>query len=88
MGLLDSLRRAEEQGRRVSQRSGEIWEDAQRRIRRKMRIHPSGLPARAINPRAGPENTPPRGAPEEHPSRADAASSSSVAADDIYKPVA
>ena len=44
MGLLDSLKKAEEQGResarRGMQRAGEMWEDAERRIRRKMRIHP------------------------------------------------
>ena len=44
MGLLDSLKKAEEQGResarRGMERAGEIWEDAERRIRRKMRIHP------------------------------------------------
>jgi hypothetical protein len=47
MGLMDSLRRAEEQGRDAARRSlekaREGWEDAERRIRRKMRIHPSAL---------------------------------------------
>jgi hypothetical protein len=44
MGLMDSLRRAEEQGREAARRSlesaREHWEDAERRLRRKMRIHP------------------------------------------------
>jgi hypothetical protein len=44
MGLLDSLKKAEEQGResahRGMQRAGEMWEEAERRLRRKMRIHP------------------------------------------------
>ncbi len=44
MGLLGSLKRAEEQGREAARhgvhRAGEVWEDAQRRLRRKMRIHP------------------------------------------------
>jgi hypothetical protein len=44
MRLLDLLLKAEERGREVAhlevKRAGEIWEDAQRRIRRKMRIYP------------------------------------------------
>ena len=44
MRLLDAFRRAEEQGREVArrgrERAGELLEDAERRIRRKMRIHP------------------------------------------------
>jgi len=44
MGLVDSLRRAEEQGRAATrrgwERAREGWEDAERAIRRKMRIHP------------------------------------------------
>jgi len=47
MGLMDSLRRAEEQGREAARRglekAREGWEDAERRIRRKMRIHPSAF---------------------------------------------
>lgn len=45
MGLIDSLRKAEQQGIGVARRSFENvrggWEDAERRIRRKMRIFPS-----------------------------------------------
>ena len=44
MGLLDILRRSQEGSNRVAgksvARAGEILEDAERRIRRKMRIHP------------------------------------------------
>jgi hypothetical protein len=44
---MDFLRRAEEQGREAARRSlekaREGWEDAERRIRRKMRIHPSQM---------------------------------------------
>ncbi len=44
MGLKDSLRKAEEQGRDVTRRvlgqAREQWEDAERRIRAGMRIHP------------------------------------------------
>ena len=50
MGLMDSLRRAEEQGksaaRRGYEKAREGWEDAESRLRRKMRIFP-----RAINKR-------------------------------------
>jgi hypothetical protein len=52
MRLLESLRKAEEQGRRVARYgrdwAGEAWEDAERRIRRKMRIHPKGLANRDV----------------------------------------
>ncbi len=44
MGLIDKLRKAEEQGRgaanRGLDRARETWEDAERRLRRKMRLHP------------------------------------------------
>ncbi len=44
MGLLDSVRRAEEQGwgaaRRGLERAEQLWEDTERRLRRRMRIHP------------------------------------------------
>ncbi len=44
MGLLDSVKRAEEQGREASrstlQRAEQLWEDAERRLRRRMRVHP------------------------------------------------
>jgi hypothetical protein len=53
MGLLDSLKRAEEQGRGVArlglERASEVWEDAERRIRRKMRVHPRPADARAAS---------------------------------------
>jgi hypothetical protein len=48
MGLLTSLKRAEEQGREAARRSVvravDMWEDAERRIRRNMRIHPRLVP--------------------------------------------
>ncbi len=64
MRLLDSLKRAEEQGREVAhlgmERAGEMWEDAERRIRRKMRIHPrrsaSADKARATSASAAPDS--------------------------------
>ena len=40
MGLMDSIRKAEEQGRRTLDRAREGLEDAERRLRRKMRIYP------------------------------------------------
>lgn len=44
MGLMDRLRKAEEQGkdaaRHAMERAREVREDAQRRIRQKMRIYP------------------------------------------------
>ncbi len=44
MGLIDKLRNAEEQGRsaahRGMNRARTTWEDAERRLRRKMRLHP------------------------------------------------
>jgi hypothetical protein len=44
MGLIDKLRKAEEQGRgaahRGFERARENWDDAERRLRRKMRLHP------------------------------------------------
>lgn len=44
MGLIDKLRKAEEQGRGMAQRGlergRETWDDAERRLRRKMRLHP------------------------------------------------
>ncbi len=44
MGLLDSVRRAEEQGREAARRGLEreqLREERERRLRRRMRIHPS-----------------------------------------------
>jgi hypothetical protein len=53
MGLLDSLKNAQEQGRQAARRSvervGEMWEDAERRIRRKMRVHPRPSDVRATS---------------------------------------
>ena len=44
MGLIDTLRKAEEQGRGAAHRGLErargTWDDAERRLRRKMRLHP------------------------------------------------
>jgi hypothetical protein len=53
MGLIDKLRKAEEQGwgaaHRGIEKARDTWDDAERRLRRKMRLHP-----RSTN-----ENTPP-----------------------------
>ena len=44
MRLLESFKKAEEEGRRQAhqklQQAEEFWAEAERRIRRKMRIHP------------------------------------------------
>ncbi|MGI9101968.1 MAG: hypothetical protein ACR2IF_05945 [Terriglobales bacterium] len=44
MGLFDKLRKAEEQSRGAAHRgfekARETWDDAQRQLRRKMRVHP------------------------------------------------
>lgn len=44
MGVIDSLRKAEEQGRNVARRGLEkargSWDDVEGRLRRKMRLHP------------------------------------------------
>ncbi|MBZ5629465.1 MAG: hypothetical protein LAO06_11440 [Acidobacteriia bacterium] len=50
MGLFDKLRKAEEQGRGAAHRkletTRESWDDAERRLRRQMRLHPrSGNPS-------------------------------------------
>ena len=52
MGLMDKLRKAEEQGKRAArnafERAKDLGEDAERRIRQKMRIYPpstNGLPS-------------------------------------------
>lgn len=51
MGLMDSLMKAEEQARRAVQRSpqaaGDIWDDVERRLRRRWRILPRRFEARA-----------------------------------------
>lgn len=57
MGLMDALRRAAEQSRkatrrRLAQACGE-WEDAERVLRRKMRVHPQPEP-QATSPNATP----------------------------------
>ncbi len=47
MGLRDALRNAEQQGRAAAhrglERARDGWEDAERRLRRKMRIFPSSF---------------------------------------------
>jgi hypothetical protein len=47
MGLMDALRRAEEQGRdtarRGLERAKDTWEDAERRLRRRMRVFPGSM---------------------------------------------
>ncbi len=44
MGLIERLRKAEEQGLSAAQRklekAREAWDDSERRLRRKMRLHP------------------------------------------------
>jgi hypothetical protein len=54
MGLIDKLRQAEEQGRGVAhrglERARETWEDADRRLRRKMRLHPRSTNENAPTP--------------------------------------
>jgi hypothetical protein len=49
MGLVDALRRAEEQARKVAKASAERTilglDDAERAIRRRMRIYPKPMPA-------------------------------------------
>ena len=59
MGVRDSLRKAEEQGREAARRTLESarasWEDAERRIRRNKRIHPKRS---VLTPKATPSATP------------------------------
>ncbi len=54
MGLMEALRKAEQQGRGVAhrgfERARETWDDAERRIRRKMRIFPGSMQRQAISP--------------------------------------
>jgi len=49
MGLMDSLRRAEEEGKSLARRGMEkartSMDDAERMMRRKMRVHPRSTPA-------------------------------------------
>jgi hypothetical protein len=51
MGLIDKLRNAEAQGRSAAHRgmekARESWDDAERRLRRKMRLHPATTRERA-----------------------------------------
>jgi hypothetical protein len=51
MGLMDSLKKADEQARqsaqRGKQRAGELWEDVERRVRRSWRIFPRRSEVRA-----------------------------------------
>jgi hypothetical protein len=54
MGLIDKLRNAEEQGRGAARRrleqAREAWDDAERRMRRKMRLHPKTANDNAPSP--------------------------------------
>ncbi len=54
MGLIDKLRNAEEQGRAAAHRGMDrartTWEDAERRMRRKMRLHPASPSDNAPEP--------------------------------------
>ncbi len=54
MGLIDTLRKAEEQGRGAARRGLEkargAVDDAERRLRRKMRLHPRTPPAETAPP--------------------------------------
>jgi hypothetical protein len=54
MGLIDTLRKAEEQGRGAAHRGLEkargAWDDAERRLRRKMRLHPRSANENAPDP--------------------------------------
>ncbi len=48
MGLMDSLRKAEQQGRNTARKgfgkARAAWDDAETRLRRKMRLHPRPAP--------------------------------------------
>ncbi|MBZ5567487.1 MAG: hypothetical protein LAN64_06510 [Acidobacteriia bacterium] len=56
MGLFDKLRKAEEQDRGAAHRrlekARESWDDTERRLRRKMRLHPSSDNPSAPSPEA------------------------------------
>jgi hypothetical protein len=62
MGLIDKLRKAEEQGRgaahRGFERARESWDDAERRLRRKMRLHPRAVNESAPLPMPNPGSPP------------------------------
>lgn len=51
MGLMDSLKKADEQARQTAQRgkqrAGDMWDDVERRVRRTWRIFPRPSKARA-----------------------------------------
>jgi hypothetical protein len=55
MGLIDKLRKAEEHGRGAAHRglekARETWDDAEARLRRKMRLHPRGSAENAPVPK-------------------------------------
>ncbi len=57
MGLIEALRSAEKQGRGVAQRGLDAaragWEDAETRIRRKMRIFPATMKRKRAGAAAG-----------------------------------
>jgi hypothetical protein len=67
MGLIDKLREAEEQGRGAAHRglekARETWDDAEARLRRKMRLHPRGSAENAPIPM--PDSALPRAATSE-----------------------
>ena len=51
MGLMDSLKKADEQARQTAQRgrqrAGDLWDDVERRVRRSWRIFPRRSPPSA-----------------------------------------
>ncbi len=57
MGLIEALRTAEKQGRGVAQRGLDVaragWEDAESRLRRKMRIFPATMKRKSAGAAAG-----------------------------------
>jgi hypothetical protein len=72
MGLMDRLRKAEEQGmgtaRRGFERARETWDDAQRRLRRRMRVLPRPAASHRVDEAASGKLTPPA-SPTEMPRR-------------------
>ena len=62
MGLIDSIRKAEEKARHAYERAAEISEDTQRRIRQKMRIYPR--PAASATVSSDSEREPGQNPPE------------------------
>ncbi len=63
MGWIQALRKAEQQGREVAQRGVDVardtWEDAERRLRRKMRIFPERAKRNATGRMQVPSETEP-----------------------------